>query len=88
VLLDHEKVGPTLDALKLLEGNIIYDRNVTKNYCKVVAQLHGQVFPTEELAEEYDLLKLIRKFVAPLDPFVNYCRFATTVGCGSGDGVA
>ena len=72
MLLDEEKVGPTLDALKLLEGNIIYGRNVINNCRKAIVRLHGHVFPTEKLAPGYDLLELVRTFAAPVDPFINY----------------
>ncbi|KAM0859821.1 hypothetical protein ACQ4PT_046947 [Festuca glaucescens] len=74
ILLDKEKVDPTFDALKLLEGNSIYGRNVINNCRKVVVRLHGHVFPTEKLAEDYDLLELVRKFAAPVDPLINYRR--------------
>ena len=74
MLLDEDKVDPTLDALKLLEGNSIYCRNVINNCRKVVARLHGHVFPTEKLAEDYDLLELVHRFAATVDPFINYRR--------------
>ncbi|KAM0891681.1 hypothetical protein ACQ4PT_026249 [Festuca glaucescens] len=73
-LLDEEKVDPTLEALKLLEGNNIYGRNVINNCRKAIVRLHGHVFPTEKLAPDYNLLKLVRSFAAPVDPLINYRR--------------
>jgi hypothetical protein len=72
MLLDHGKIDPTLDALKLLEGNNIYGRNVINNCRKVVARLHGHLFPTEKLVKGYDLLELFKSFSGSVDPFVNY----------------
>jgi hypothetical protein len=73
VLLDHEKVDSTLAPLKLLEGNIIYGCNMINNRLKALIRLHGHVFPTEKLDEDYDLLELVRSFTAFVDPLINYC---------------
>jgi hypothetical protein len=71
---DHEKIDSTLDALKLLEGNRIYGRNVINNCRKVVARLDDHFFLTQELAEGYDRMELAKSFSGSVDPFINYRR--------------
>jgi hypothetical protein len=74
MLLDHEKIDPMLDALKLMEGNNIYGRNMIYNCRKAVTRLHGHIFPTKKLVEGYDLLELVKSFSGSVYPFINYRR--------------
>lgn len=82
VLLEDQKVDPTLDALRLLEANNSWARNLLNSLRKTLIRLREQLLPEKPLADDYSFEDLANNFssAATPNPVLEFCQAQRQAG--------